>query len=70
MSITKLTTSFVDKRVLVTNVNTDIDFEVAATLISLDVDHIILDVRNMNKDMKVRRKIETQRQEKSNVHVW
>lgn len=70
VNITKFTTSFVDKRVLVTDINIDIDFEVAATLIFLDVKYIILVVHNINKDMKVHRKIKTRKQEKLNVHVW
>ncbi len=68
--VAKPTNSFAGRRVLVTGANTGIGFEAAATLASLDADHIILGVRNMDQGMEARRKIEARGQGKSNVHVW
>ena len=46
--------------------NTGIGFEAAATLASLDADHIILAVRNVDKGMEA----EARGQGMSNVEVW
>ena len=70
VGVAKPTNSFAGRRVLVTGANTGIGFEAAATLASLDADHVILAVRNVDKGMEARRKIEAQGRGKSTVHVW
>ena len=64
------TASFAGRRVLVTGANTGIGFEAAATLASLDADQIILAVRNVDRGMEARQKVEARGQGKSNVEVW
>jgi len=68
--VVKPTTSFAGRSVLVTGANTGIGFEAAATLASLDADHLILAVRNIDKGMEACRKIKARGHRKSNLHVW
>ncbi len=70
VGVGKPTESFAGKRVLVTGANTGIGFEAAATLASLDADQIILAVRNIDKGMEARRKIEARGQRTNRVDVW
>ena len=70
VGVTKPTTSFVGKRVLVTGANTGIGFEAAATFASLNVDQVILGVRNIQKGTEARHKIEARTQRTNNVDVW
>ena len=70
VGVAKPTTSFAGKRVLVTGANTGIGLEAAAALVSLDADQVILAVRNIDKGMEARRKIEARGQQKTNVDVW
>ena len=71
-SVAQSTTSFAGKTILVTGANTGIGFEAAATFASLDAEHVILAVRDIDKGMEARRKIEERaaRGKQSNLHVW
>ena len=71
VGVTKPTSSFSGKRVLVTGANTGIGFEAAATFASLDAEQVILGVRNLDKGLDARRKIGSRAQRKYNkIDVW
>ena len=70
VGVAKPTTSFVGKRILVTGANTGIGFEAAATFVSLNAEQVILGVRNIDKGLDARRRIEARGQRTNNIDVW
>ena len=70
IGVAKPTTSFAGKMILVTGANTGIGFEAAATFVSLDAEQVILAVRNPDKGLDARRRIEARGQRTNNIDVW
>jgi len=70
VGVAKPTTSFAGKRILVTGANTGIGFEAAATFVSLDAEQVILAVRNIDKGLDARRRIEARGKRTNNIDVW
>ena len=70
IGVTKPTTHFAGKRILVTGANTGIGFEAAATFASLGAEQVILAVRNIDKGLDACHKIEARRQPTNKIDVW
>ena len=70
VGVAKPITNFAGKRVLVTGANTGIGFEAAATFVSLDAEQVILAVRNIDKGLDARRKIEARGHRTNKIDVW
>ena len=70
IGVAKPTTSFAGKRILVTGANTGIGFEAAATFVSLNAEQVVLGVRNIDKGLEARRRIEARGQKTNNIDVW
>ncbi len=70
VGVAKPTTPFAGKRVLVTGANTGVGFEAAATFVSLGAEQVILAVRNADKGLDARRRIEARGQRINNIDVW
>ncbi len=70
VGVAKPKTKFSGKTILVTDANNGIGFEAAATSASLDAEHVILGVHNINKGLDARRKIQARGQGTSNIDVW
>ena len=68
--VAKPTIDFAGKTVLVTGANTGIGYEAAATFASLGAEHVILAVRNMDKGLDARRRIEARKQPVNRIGVW
>ena len=70
VGVAKPTLSYAGKRILVTGANTGIGFEAAATFASLDAEQVVLGVRNIDKGLDARRKIEARGQRTTKIDVW
>ena len=70
LGVAKPTSSFSDKRILVTGANTGIGFEAAATFAALDAEQVVLGVRNLDKGLDARRKIEARGHRTNKIDVW